>query len=113
MVRLVDRGLGQAGIGTSKHSWRGKLLPVSKRLTSLGRYIKSYCMLSGFKLSSLFIPCCFMHRASVTMSRNQALVEAYIADDMVIELKWISQTTANISRMISSCLNDCWTHSSG
>ncbi len=54
-----------------------------------------------------------MHRASVTMSRNQALVEAYIADDMVIELKWISQTTANISRMISSCLNDCWTHSSG
>lgn len=48
-----------------------------------------------------------MHHASLAMFRNQAMAKLYIADDMVIELKWITLTTANISRVINKFLNDC------
>ena len=70
-------------------------------------------MLSGYKLSSLFITCRSMHRASLAMFRNQAMAEGYIADHMGIELKWIILTTANIPRVLNKFLNDCCTHSQG
>lgn len=77
----------------------------------IGSIYRSYYMLSVFKLSSSFILRRSLHHASFVNVRNQAApLWPYIADNIVIELKWINLTMANMTRVLNSFLNDCCTH---